>query len=655
MIFKNIYYDSWKNKMHLWELEDDGKTSYKTFDHEIEYYTLDKTGKSEIKSIFGEPVSRHVTKNKNALKELKESGERLFESDLDETIKFLHKRYGDNQTKVNFDDYVIANFDIEIQTEGEFPKPELALYPINLITVQFMRTKEMFTFGLYEYTGDNKDTTYIHCKSEEALITNFCKFLKFKKVDMFVTWNGTGKVGGFDIPYIVNRIERLNLKCTLSPVDKVIRKYNGDIEIVGVSDLDLMELYKKFTYQNQPSFSLDYIGNLECGEGKMTFEGSISDLWRTDPNKFIDYNIQDVLLVGKIESKKKLVELAINFSIMTRTPLSKVYSTVAIVEGYLLRYLHKENLVMCDRSPLTSDEKIKGGYVEAHPGFYKYLIAIDGTSLYPSTLRQFNISPETKVLNPESTEGLIKTRIKGLYYKKEQGIIPKVVTEIFNNRKMLKEKMQEYELQGDKELTEYYDSQQLIFKILANSVYGAFLEKSFHYYDNDNGSCITSIGRDVIRYVAKNTNKFLNEDFPKIAKNYYPNFNNNITNKNKVVVVDTDSIVGDSIINTDIGNISIEDIFNKFSYNVVENGFENYVANVKDLYSISFNTNEEKVEQKKIKYIKKHKVQKRMYKIVHENDSVIVTEDHSIIVERNGLYIEISPRDIIDGDKIIKL
>jgi len=543
--FKNIYYDSWKNKMYLWEYDSDtDRTEMKEFDHEIEYYVLDKSGKSLIKSIYGDPVIRRVTKSKDKLKELKESGEKLFESDLSEEVKFLHKRYDPEENLlVDYNKFVIANIDIEIQTEGVFPKPEEALFPINLVTIQLLRTGEIYTLGLNPYTGNklDKSVNYLHCKSEEQLIQNLCKILKHKKVTSITGWNTTGELGGFDIPYIVNRIERLGLDCSLSPMNKHIKQYNGNIEIPGIADFDLLKLYKKYTYVNQPSYSLNYIGLVEVNEGKLDTEGSIQDLWKRDWNLFVEYNIQDVLLVSKIEKKKKLIEQAINFYTLTRTPPNKVCSTVAVAEGYIKKFLMRRNLVIPNRKEITSNEKIKGAFVSAVPGFYLYSINIDATSLYPSLMRQFNISPETQRLYPKDIEGLIKTNMDGLYFTKEQGIIPEIVTEMFNLRKYHKELASKYELEGDVEKFEYHDSQQLIYKIFINSLYGAFLEKSFHFFDINNGSCITSMGREIIQYVAKNVNNFLINEFPTFAKQHYPNFKNSITKKNKISVIDTDS------------------------------------------------------------------------------------------------------------------
>lgn len=602
-MFKNIYYEPWKHKMHLWEIDENGNNVYQVLDHEIEYYVLDKTGKSPIKNIEGQSVIKRVARDKDSLKSLKDSGEILYESDLNEEVKFLHKRYQDRDLKVDLKKLNIANIDIEIQTEGTFPKASEALFPINLITVEMYGKNEIYTFGLAPYTGTQTNFKYIHCDSEKTLLKRFCKFLKLKNVDYFIGWNIGPDPSGFDIPYLYNRIQNLGLDISMSPLGKDIKKYNDEIQIPGIAILDMMALYKKYTYQNQSSYSLDNIANIELGIGKLQYEGSISDLWKNDWNKFVEYNVQDVLLVSEIDKKKKLVEVAVNFSTLTRTPIEKVFSTVAVVEGYILRYLHRESMVMDDRKPVNNLATIEGGLVESFPGFYKHLANFDGTSLYPTTIMQFNISPETKVKFPESEEGLIKTPIPGLYYKKDVvGVIPKIIKDIFDKRKFNKDLAAQYEISGDVELFDYYDSQQLIYKIFMNSAYGAFLEKSFHYYDLDNGSCITCVGRTVIKYMANNINEFLNVEFPKIAKKYYPNFVNNIKKTNKVVIIDTDSnyVWLDDIFQSCNTGLS----FLEFSLDFEKRVFNDFLKKIMEDFASTYNT-EPKLNFKREKIILK--------------------------------------------------
>ena len=184
---------------------------------------------------------------------------------------------------------------------------------------------------------------------------------------------------------------------------------------------------------------------LEVGEGKLEYEGTINDFWKADWNRFVDYNFQDLRLVKKIDDKKKFIKLAIDLCTHTRTPFSKISSTIAVIEGYILRHMHKNNLVMSDIShniAFEQERSIKGGWVETEPGFYLNALSIDATALYPHIIMMFNISTETKVLNPKPEEipNLIKTQFPGVYYRKNvKGILPIVVKKLFDDRKQLKD------------------------------------------------------------------------------------------------------------------------------------------------------------------------------------------------------------------------
>jgi DNA polymerase elongation subunit (family B) len=547
-LFTNIYYDEYKGKMHLWELNEQGRIQHIVEDHQIEYYVEDDTKRSHTTDIYGTPVTKKIASSRKSLKELRNSNVKMYESDISEEVKFLHKRYADNDFRPNVNNYKVANIDIEIQSGNEFPEPDDAKYPVNLITIDLIRQDKFITLGLEPYTGDMNTWTnfeYIHCPTEEMLLTRFCDILKKEKVQIITGWN----VADFDIKYICNRIENLGIAdmACMSPIGRVIKNRKGMFTIPGIAVLCLMELYKKFSYQNQSSYSLNYIGLQEVGEGKLDFEGQINDLWARDWNLFVDYNVQDCVLVRKIEKKRKFIDLVINLCTQTRTPFGKVFSTIAIVEGYMLRYMHREHMVFSD-SPFDNDdeeETIEGGYVETHPGFYNFLLSIDATSEYPTLVRMINISPETKVWHPSERDipNLIKAHTPGLYYRKEQGIIPKIVTDIFNSRKEFKALMELAAENKDRELEEYYDAQQLVRKILINSIYGCLANKFFHFFDLDNAAEITLGGRTAIQYIANCINEYFSKSFPEHADMYYPNTKIKVGDvPNRLVrVIDTDS------------------------------------------------------------------------------------------------------------------
>jgi len=189
----------------------------------------------------------------------------------------------------------------------------------------------------------------------------------------------------------------------LSPICKVKWNKNGNrYDIAGVSCLDYVALYKKYTFIQQPSYRLDAIGKHEVGLGKIEYEGTLDDLYKNDINKFIQYNLNDVEIVKQLEDKLKFIDLAVGISHKGHIPHEKAIFSSRFLEGAILTYTKQLNLITKDKEYKSKDEvgdvKYAGAYVkEPNPGLYKWVYDLDLTSLYPSIIMSLNISFETKV------------------------------------------------------------------------------------------------------------------------------------------------------------------------------------------------------------------------------------------------------------------
>ena len=144
-MYKNVFYDAWNDRMHIWEVIN-GKKFYDKIDVDYEYYVKDDTRQSDIKDIFGVPVIKRITNNKKAMREFASSGVYCCETDISEDIKFLQKRYGDSDIKTDVSDFNICYLDIEIAFEDRFPNPQAAEFPINLVTMKFSKSNKIYTF-----------------------------------------------------------------------------------------------------------------------------------------------------------------------------------------------------------------------------------------------------------------------------------------------------------------------------------------------------------------------------------------------------------------------------------------------------------------------------------------------------------------------------
>lgn len=280
---------------------------------------------------------------------------------INDTIRELNPEVFDEETGK----WVKLNYSCYASIEG-FPHPENSDVPINLITCYSTLTKQSYTWGLKPYTGNSDTVTnYRYFRTELEMLKDWLKWFHEMCFDMWTGWNSEL----FDVPYIVNRVRKLrvihNIKTELeallsdigsSPViyEVVDRFTNSKMgisyNIKGLLHHDYMNLYKKFAKHDPlPSYSLNYVTKNDLGEGKLDYEGSINDTYKNDWNTFVEYNVKDVMLIVKLENKIKLFNLIIEYSYDCVTTLDKVMQTVPTTEGYILKYIHNNNIVMNDR------------------------------------------------------------------------------------------------------------------------------------------------------------------------------------------------------------------------------------------------------------------------------------------------------------------
>ncbi len=541
--FNRIYYDYFKKKIYLTETIN-GKRFTDEQPISLEYYIEDQKNESDITDIYGKKVVKRVTKDSNSIKMLREGGAYLCESDIPQEIKFLHKRYEGLQLKPEMKDFQIGYLDIEIAVENEFPNPTEAKYPINLITIKLSKQGKSYTFGLDDLAYDI-GKNYKKFDSEVELIEAFIEVFHKAKVDIITGWH----VIGFDIPYIINRCRNLGIDRSLSPFGKYYQNQRSlEWSIPGIPILDYMLFFKdpKFNQDRRESYTLQAIAMEELGRGKLELDGSINTIYKTDWTKFVLYNIQDVELVEDLEAKKKYIELAINICHVSLIPFDKIFSANAIIEGEILNYLHANKMVMNDKDVGVFKDDLPGAYVESNPGYYEGVLSYDFEGLYPNLIIHYNISPETLVLYPSNPSEYIKTPLSeemGIYYKKQKGVFPILLEVNTKKRNEFKELKKKYEKEGNKELAEYYDSQQKIKKIFNNSFYGVLSMNGFHYYNIHAAKSVTLGGQHAIKFVRDKINLYFKDYFYKDPKFFdvVDEKNRSGIKESRLVLLDTDS------------------------------------------------------------------------------------------------------------------
>ena len=539
-MYQNIYVKRTKtsNEIHLW----DDKTGYSKFQYKPYAYLKSPSG--TYRSLYGDKLKKVNFWTGDDL----QNG-RVFESDVPIETRTLVDMYTDSEEPSVGHREVF--FDIECEVTDGFPDPQRAE---NKITAIALYDKTMDSYHCY-VLGDVPNTDVVESfKSEEELLQRF--YQKYLEINPTILsgWN----IDGFDIPYLYNRTTRVlgqQFANSLSPIGEVFySEHKRRYKIAGVSCLDYLSLYKLFTYTQQSSYRLDYIGQLEVGLGKIEFDGTLQDLYETDIDKYIEYNLNDVIIVKKLDDKLKLIELARGISHVGHTPYEDVYYSSRYLEGAILVYLKNIEVVAPNkdldaRAKMNRDgnDKFTGAYVkDPIPGKYNWVFDLDLTSMYPSTIMTLNISPEMKIgkINgwdgKEFIKGVSKTyslekngKTQGhmnneelkqmfeknkvsissngiLYRNDKKGLIPSLLSKWFDERVEYKRLMKKYSDEGDVEKSGYFKRRQHVQKIVLNSLYGVLGLPVFRFYDIDNAEATTVTGQELIKFTEAITNKYYN-------------------------------------------------------------------------------------------------------------------------------------------------
>ena len=475
--------------------------------------------------------------------------------------QYILQEYPWDEMKFDMNQIRIFTLDIETGAENGFPDIETADQEILLISLKDSHTGRITVFGSRPYEATDPDVDYLEFKTEVGLLKAFLHFWISNFPDVITGWN----VQLFDIPYIIKRIERVigeKESKMISPWKSILyreiyikgRKQIA-YDISGISCLDYLELYKKFTYTNQESYRLDHICSVELGAKKLdhseydTFKEFYTKNWK----KFVDYNIIDVRLVDQLDDKMKLIELAITMAYDAKVNFEDVYSQVRMWDNIIYVYLSKRNVVIPPKHESRKDNKYAGAYVkEPTPGIYDWVVSFDLNSLYPHLIMQYNLSPETLKdhRHPTATvDRLLNKEIElfdlcgqtlcanGTFYDtNKRGFLPELMDKIYQERTIYKKRMlkakQEYEKNPSTDLKKEIarcNNIQMARKIQLNSAYGAIGNEHFRYYRLEIAEAITMSGQLSIRWIQNHMNEYLNKLLSTKEEDY-------------VIASDTDSI-----------------------------------------------------------------------------------------------------------------
>lgn len=577
-------WDRKSDKVHVVERNSEGKRIYREYQPDYSFYVKEHNGK--YTSIFNEPLCKVTTKSyKEFQKELgMHRSKRTYESDINPVNKCLEQNYlGIEPPKLN-----ILYFDIEVDfsTELGFSSIEDPFNPITAISMYLGWLEQLITLVIAPEDLPKEEAQLIcdkfeNCilfESESEMLNTFLSLID--DADIITGWNS----GGYDIPYTIQRITRILGKVETrrfclwnqEPKKRMYEKFGKEhmtFDLVGRVHLDYMDLYRKFTYHEMHSYSLNAISEYELKERKVDYDGTLDDLYNYDFEKFIEYNRQDTMLIYKLDKKLDFIDLASSITHDSTVLIPAALGAVAVTEQAVINEAHSLRLIIPDRKESSKETKAVGAYVaKPKKGMHEWIGLCDINSLYPSAIRALNMSPETLVgqirldhttqyvlekMNakksfPEAWEGLFsvleyewvmnhdasrmltidwesgnssehsaKEIYEMIFHSNQKWILSANGTIFDYSKKGIvpgllerwyaerKEIQARLDIATDEAEKAYLDKRQLVKKVVLNSAYGALLNQYCKFFDQRIGQSVTLSGRSITKHMNSCTNEII--------------------------------------------------------------------------------------------------------------------------------------------------
>ena len=466
------------------------------------------------RSIRGEPLRRLYTRRPGDVRTVRDDFRQHYEADIPFTTRFMidcgltagvelpDGAVEPSDVAVGIEYHELAPsdvavpartciMDIECVDEQGFPEPERD--PIICVTCWDSFDGD-YTTLLWQPGGAPGDAPDLRVHErhkvvlypdEVSMLRGLVAYIRERDPDILSGWNFVE----FDIPYILNRMAALGLR------GEDLARLPGQTErnaVRGRAVFDLLSAYRKMHQAQKESYRLDAIAGEELGVTKVRYSGTVTELWRSDPKRLVEYNCRDVELCVGIDKKNNIIEFYREISRYVGCPLDRTLNSSNVIDIYVLRKA-SGRFVLPSKGLAAGDEFEGATVFEPATGLRENVVVLDLKSLYPMAMMTINASPETK--NPD---GELRAP-NGIRFSREpDGLTRSILAELLGERDERKRLRNQYPF-GSPEYV-LYDLQQNVLKVIMNSYYGVSGYTRFRLYDREIGSAVTSVGRAIIRH-----------------------------------------------------------------------------------------------------------------------------------------------------------
>jgi DNA polymerase-2 len=327
---------------------------------------------------------------------------------------------------------------------------------------------------------------------ERALLEALAARLAELDADVIVGWN----VVDFDLRVLARRWRELGVRGLLGrvPGDVAFRQDPGfsrqwRAELPGRLVLDGIPLVRDAL--RFEDYRLDTVARALLGRGKKIDQDApdaaaeIERMYREDPARLVDYNLEDARLALEVLEREGLLALALERSLLSGMPLDRVGASIASFDRLYLPELRRRGVVAPSVDTERKSEAVRGGAVlESLPGVFRNVAVLDFKSLYPSLIRTFNLDPLAHARAGRAQRVIVAPN--GARFSAEEAILPDLIAQLAESRERARKR-------GD------HHADQAI-KIMMNAMFGVLGAAACRFFDPDVANAITGFGQQVLAW-----------------------------------------------------------------------------------------------------------------------------------------------------------